>query len=117
MNIRKIGLAVISVAALSPSISNATSEHASLRACARAFATSIATPGFAVPTYRVAYSDDGLSSSLGQFYSRQYTFDLQASDPKTGVELARASCIAEHGKVIALSSLPLDPKRVTLAAR
>jgi hypothetical protein len=117
MNIRSIGLAVITVAALAPTISSASVESSSLQACASAFATSIAAPGASAPSFKLSYSAAGGSGSLVQFYSHAYTFDLQARDPKTGIAVARAKCSTDRNGVVALSPIGLEEKAETLASR
>ena len=118
MKFRNIALVAASIAALAPAISNASPEKAALNACARAFASSLAAPGAAVPSYKVAYRDGRYVGSMLEFYTREYTFDLNANDLKTGLPIARASCSTDsHGAVVALSSIPLDVPRPAVAAR
>jgi hypothetical protein len=119
MKFRKIALGLVTVAALSPAISNASSvEKASLNACARAFASSIAAPGAAAPSFKLAYQSGRFASSVTDFYPAAYTFDLQAQDPKTHVAVARALCSTNsHGAVTALAAVPLELNGATLAAR
>lgn len=118
MNLRKIGLAVATIAAFAPAISNASPERSAMKACARAFAASLASPGSAAPAFKVSYQGDLFSGSMLEFYSREYTFELHANDQKTGLPIARASCSADRsGTVTALSSIPLDAVSPTLAAR
>jgi len=117
MNIRTVGLAVITLAALAPAISNASVESSSLKACASAFATSIAAPGTSAPSFKLSYSADQGAGSLVQFYSHAYTFDLQARDPRTGVAVARAKCSTDRNGVVALSPVRLEEKTETLASR
>jgi len=118
MNFRKIPLALAAIAALSPAISNASPEKTALTACAQAFASSLASPGGSVPTFKIAYRGGDVPGSMVQFYSREFTFELQAHDPKTGLTIARASCSTDvHGNVLALSSVPSDTIRATLASR
>jgi len=118
MNLRKIGLAVATTAVLAPAISNASPERDALNACARAFASSLASPGAAAPTFKVAYHSNIHTGSMLEFYTRAYTFDLHANDPKTGSPIARASCSTDpRGAVVALSAVPLDAAQATLAAR
>ncbi len=118
MNIRKIALAVVTIATLSPAISNAATEQASAKACAHAFATSIAAPGAAVaPAYKFAYSGN-FGGGLTAFYPTDYTFTLEAHDSKTGAAVARARCSTNvHGIVTELATIPLEVKSETLAAR
>ena len=120
MNSRHIGLGLTlaSIAALTPVISNASPEKAALDACARAFATSLAAPGAAAPAFKLAYRSNEFAGSMLEFYTREYTFDLNANDPKTGLPIARASCSTDaHGAVVALSPIPLDAAHPAVAAR
>jgi len=118
MTIRKIPLAVAAIAALTPVISNASPEKAALTACAQAFATSLASPGASAPTFKIAYRGSDIPGSMVDFYSRQYTFELQARDAKSGSSIARASCSTDvRGNVVALSSMPLGSDKTALAAR
>ena len=118
MKYRKVALILAAAAALVPAISNASPERAALNACARAFASSLATPGTAAPAFKVAYRGSLSAGSMLAFYAREYTFDMRANDPKTGLPLARASCSTNaRGAVIALSSLPLQAAPATLAAQ
>jgi hypothetical protein len=117
MKIRTIALAVATIAALSPAISNASPERASVKACASAFATSIAAPGAGAPAYKLAYHSS-FGSTLADFYATDYTFTLEAHDPKTGTAIARARCSTDsHGAVTAIAAIPLDVKAATLAAQ
>jgi hypothetical protein len=110
MSIRQVTVTLAAIAALSPVISNATPERASAKACARAFATSIAAPGGAAPQFKLAYRAD-VSSTVSDYYPTEYTFALEARNPKTGVALARALCVTNaHGEVASISALPLDEK-------
>jgi hypothetical protein len=107
MNFRKIAFSCATIAALAPAICNATSERDALNACARAFASSLAAPGAAAPAFKVSYQGDQYSGSTLAFYSKEYTFELHAKDPKTGLPIGRASCSTDaHGSVIALSLIP-----------
>jgi hypothetical protein len=118
MNVRKISLAVAAIALTSPALSSASTENTALTACAQAFATSLGKPGGAAPTFKIAYRGNEIAGSMVQFYTREYTFELQAHDPKTGSTIARASCSADvRGNVLALSSLPSDAVGATLANR
>jgi len=113
-----LGLALASIAALTPVISNASPEKAALNACARAFATSLAAPGAAAPAFKLAYHSNEFAGSMLEFYTREYTFDLNANDPKTGLPIARASCsVDSRGNIVALSPVPLNTVRSTLAAK
>jgi hypothetical protein len=115
MNIRKIAFAVVTVAALTPAISNASPEKASVKACASAFASTV-TNG-AAPGYKLAYRTS-FGSSLADFYPTEYTFSMDARDPKTGAVIAHAVCSADSkGTVTSISTTPADAKATTLAAR
>ena len=118
MKFRHIALAAASIAALVPAISSAAPpEKAALNACARAFASSLAAPGAAVPAYKLAYRGDRYVGSMLEFYAREYSFDLNANDLKTGLPIARASCSTDsHGNVVSLSSIPLNSAQPTFAA-
>jgi hypothetical protein len=116
MNLRKISLAIVTIAALSPAISNASPEKASVKACATAFAASIAAPGSTLPAYKLAYRSS-FGSALADFYPTAYTFTLEAHDPKTGAAIARAVCSADsRGTVTGLTATPVAAN-VTLTAR
>jgi len=116
MKFHKFALAVVTIATLVPVVSNASPEKASLKACARAFASTIAAPGAPAPAFKLAYHDAS-GSILADFYPTEYTFTLEAHDPKSGVAVARALCSTDsHGEVTALSSIPLQTKVATLAA-
>jgi len=115
MKFRTIALAIASIAALSPAISNASSERASAKACANAFAASLAASGSATP-YKFAYRG-GSSSTLADFYPSEFTFTLEAHDPKSGAAIARARCSTDfRGTVTAISAVPLNANPATLAA-
>ena len=108
---RTIGFAIIAAAALSPSISRAApAERAALDACVNAFAKSISLPAAATRGYKVVYPAGRFDSSMSSLFSIEYTYELQATDEKTGAAFARARCTAsDRGKVSALSALPLAP--------
>lgn len=112
-----LGLALAAAAALTPVISNASTEKAALDACARAFAASLAAPGAVTPAFKLAYRPN-VAGSMLEFYAREYSFDLNANDVRTGLPIARASCSTDsHGAVVALSSVPLDAAHSAVAAR
>jgi hypothetical protein len=117
MKFRHISRAIATIAILVPAVSNASPEEAALNACARAFASSLASPGKAAPVFKVVRLEDRSFASMLAVYEREYVFDLHAND-KTGTAIARASCSTDpHGVVIALSSVPLETAPPTLAAR
>ena len=115
MNIRKLSLAILSIAAIAPVVASASPEDVALNACAKAFASSI-SGGSSAPAYKVKYFDQKQSStSVAGFYVRNYSFTMQAQDRKTGTALASATCSADtHGEVLALTP---SVNAQTLAAR
>ena len=119
MNFRTFILSAASIAALLPAVSHASPEDAALDACVRAFAASMATPGSSAPAFKLKYRSSQPGSAIAEYYSaREYIFNLQARDPKTGATLARATCTADtRGTQVALSATPLDGSEATLAAR
>jgi len=93
-------------------------EKAALDACARAFATSLAAPGAAAPTFRLVDGSPHNTGSVSEYFAREYTFELHADSQKTGLPIARASCSTDaRGAVIALSPIPMETVRATLATR
>jgi hypothetical protein len=115
MHIRTL-LMTVSLAALAPVVSNAAPETAALKTCTAAFASSLAA-NRATPTVKLNYRGGQPASALAEFYTRDYTFILNANDPKTGLPLARATCSATTGgALLSLSALPTGSTTV-LAAR
>jgi hypothetical protein len=106
MIIRKLLLTAASIAAICPAVSHAFPEDTALNACAQAFATSLAS-GSAAPAIKLKYHHSE-SAGLADYYSsHEFTFYLQARDPKTGLTLARATCSADtHGTVVGLTATP-----------
>ncbi len=117
MTIRKFLLTAASLAALSPAISNAAPEDTALKACARAFASSLAT-GSGTPTFKLKYESESVGTVAEYYGSHDYTFDLQARNPKTGLALAQATCSADkHGTIFALTLQPLEASPALAARR
>jgi hypothetical protein len=117
MILRKVALAVVTIATLSPTVSNASPERISAKACANAFATSIAAPGASAPAYRLAFRGT-TGSALADFYPSDFTFTLEARDPKTGLPFARAVCSTDHrGIVTTISAVPLNSEAGKLASQ
>ncbi len=115
MIIRRIALAAAAVAALAPAISNASPERASVKACASAFATSIASPGTSAPAYKLAYRGT-FGGSLADFYPTEYTFTLEAHNQKTGLPIARARCTTDaHGVVTEIAAVPMNANAMLAA--
>jgi hypothetical protein len=119
MYFRTLILSAASIAAFVPAVSHASPENAALDACVRAFAASMATPGSNAPTFKLKYQSSQPGSAIAEYYSaREYIFNLQAREPKTGATLARATCTTDtRGTQIALTATPLDGSEATLAAR
>ncbi len=114
MKFRKISLAIVTVASLSPLTSFASPEKASVTACAHAFASTITSKGANGPGFKLDYRAR-FNSSITDFYPTEYTFVMEARDPKTGSAIARARCSADSsGVVTGITQLPLDAQ---LAAR
>ena len=104
---RQVIFAVVTIASLSPALCFASPEKASVKACASAFASSIASQTGTAPGYKVDYRPNA-GSTLTDFYPSEYTFTLEARNPKTGVAIARASCSADsRGTVTAITAMPL----------
>jgi hypothetical protein len=117
MILRKVALAIAAIAALSPAISNASPERISAKACASAFASSIAAPGASAPAYKLAFRG-AMGSALSDFYPSDFTFTLEARDPKTGLPIARALCSTDYrGTVTSISAVPLNADTGKLASR
>src|ERR1700760_1193350 len=115
MNIRKLSLSILALAAIAPVVASASPEEKALNACAKAFASSIA-PGASAPVYTLSYDQKREITTVAGFYVRNYSFTLQAQDRKTGAALATATCSADtRGEVLALT--PASAPKATLAAR
>jgi hypothetical protein len=117
MILRRVALAAVAIAALSPAVSNASPERNSAQACASAFASSIAAPGAGAPAYRLAYRG-ATGGALADFYPSDFTFTLEARDPRTGLPIARAVCSTNHrGAVTTISAVPLSADARKLAVQ
>jgi hypothetical protein len=104
------------IAALSPAISQAAPETEALSACTHAFESSLATDAVSPPVFKLKYTAGQPASAWSNFFTREYTFFLQARDPKTGIARASATCSATSGgNLIALKAAPADAP--TLAAK
>jgi|HubBroStandDraft_4_1064222.scaffolds.fasta_scaffold746873_1 hypothetical protein len=115
MNIRHYRFTLLALAALSPAISNASSEKDSADACARAFAAGLGTAAAGpAPSFKLVYHIYQPSSPIAAYFASDYTFDLQARNPKSGATIARARCSTDrHAAVIALNFItPSDDIRV-----
>jgi len=118
MHTCKIGLAVIALGALAPTISSASPDKASLDACVSAFAKSLAASGSAVPTYKLIDRADAFSTALSPYFvETAYSYDLEARNSQGDV-FARVRCSTNgRGIVSALAPLPLEGKSAAYAAR
>jgi hypothetical protein len=116
MNIRKLSLSILTLAAIAPVAAFASPEEVALNACAKAFASSIAG-GTSAPAYKLNYDQNRGINTVAGFYVRNYSFTMQAQDRKTGAALATATCSADtRGEVLALTPATGSAKP-TLAAR
>jgi hypothetical protein len=118
MLIRPLMLLAAATAALAPCVSGASPEQAALKACAQAFASSIASPGTASPDFKLDYRGSQGDSVIADYYNRKYTFTLQAHDSKTGLTVASATCSAStRGTNVALTPTAVDAASAKLAAQ
>jgi hypothetical protein len=118
MSNSKAALSIVFAVALSPAVSNASSDMLAFDACVSAFERSIAVPGAPFPRYKVMHRGVDSLSPIEQYFAMEYTYDLAANDPKTGAALARARCSTDRrGVVISFSPLPLDAAASVRSAR
>ena len=118
MHVRTQLILAASLVALIPAVASAGPESAALKACTAAFASSLADKDAALPTVTLKYRAGQPSSSVAEYYARDYTFFLKANDPKTGSPLAQATCSATTGgTLLSLSATPLEIAKPTLAAK
>ena len=109
MRIRLLFPTILSLAALSPAISQAAPESDALNACTRAFESSLAPDAASPPVFKLKYTAGQPPSSWSNYFTREYTFFLQARDPKTGTARASATCRATAGgNLIALKATTGD---------
>jgi hypothetical protein len=115
---RKFALPMVCMsAALYPAISGAWPGQRSLEACVNAFEKTLAAPAPQERSYKVVYRGDrSWGSILDAYYPAAYSFDLQASDPKTGAAFAHVRCdVNSAGAVTALARMPLQSNGETTA--
>jgi hypothetical protein len=118
MNFLRFTLAVVTAAGLSPLISQASPEAASVITCARALAASMAVAGAAPPSYKLRYHVSQFLGSIANYFPANDTFELEGHDPKTGVVIARARCSTNtHGTIVAFSKVPLGDEDAILSAQ
>jgi hypothetical protein len=104
------------IAVLSPAISQAAPESEALSACTHAFESSLATDAASPPVFKLKYAGGQPATAWSNYFAREYTFFLQARDPKTGIARASATCSATAGgNLIALKATAADAP--TLAAK
>jgi hypothetical protein len=97
------------IAALSPSLSQAAPESEALNACTQAFESSLGADEAHPQVFKVKYNAGQPPSAWSNYFTRAYTFFLQARDPKTGVARASATCSASaSGTLITLKAAPVD---------
>ncbi len=115
---RNHALAVAAIAAIVPAAANASPAGTSLDACAKAFASALAADGAPLPKFKIAHRGGQYFGSIDEFYSHEFSFDMQARDPKTGSVLARATCTADRkGLVTSFTRVSPAEAASTLAAR
>jgi len=112
---RRLGLSLAALAAVCPAVSQASPARAALDVCVNAFEKTLAQSGNAGHAFKVVYGKEEFASSVADYFSTSYTFDLQADNVKTGEVLARVRCEADRRRIIALSPLPLLDARETPA--
>jgi hypothetical protein len=117
MNFRNLSLAITAIAAISPVVASASPEDAALKACVKAFASSIAAPGVASPAFKVNYAQKPFVSPVTDYFTRSYSFTMKAQNPKTGLAFASATCSADmHGAVLEFVTTAKPADSTTLSA-
>ena len=109
MRFRLLFPTALSLAVLSPAISQAAPESDALSACTRAFESSLTADAASSPVFKVKYTAGQPPTAWSNYFTREYTFFLQVRDPKTGIARASATCSATAGgNLIALKAAPAD---------
>jgi len=117
MNTCHFAIALITTAAFSPFIAQASPEMESVNICARALAASLAAPGAAAPAYKLVYLRNRFTGSVADYFPAN-AFDLEAHDPKTGKVIARARCSTNYrGAIVAFSRVRSGEESATLSAQ
>lgn len=113
MKTRRLGIVIVALAAVGPAVAQAGPGKTPLEACVKAFEQTLVSSDDVQHTFKfMPAKDDPVTSSLVQYYSIGYTFDLQAHDSKTGEVVGQARCLADsRGRVSSLS--PLAPSQST----
>jgi hypothetical protein len=119
MNIRTLTIAAIaSVPSFLPAVCAASSDEASLNACAKIFAAGLATHGLPPEKYRISFMNRGYMETDTQYEAGIYTYDVTARDPDSGTVMASATCnVDSDAAVTALTYRTLGLSVPALAAR
>lgn len=115
MDYRRVSIVAAFLGLSTPLVSQAAPHDAALNACVRAFASSV-RPGAALANVKVHYVPRPGTSLISDYFSREYSFFLQAKGASTGT-IAVATCSANaNGTVVSLQ--PVRPgEDKTLAAK
>jgi len=105
MTIRRFGLSISALAAVSPAVCNALPAKASLDACVKAFEKTLEPADAVSHAFKVVYPGERLTGSIADFYPTAYTFDLQANNLKTGEVVAHVRCATDRRGSVVLTSL------------
>jgi hypothetical protein len=117
MTIRKILISVAALSAVHPALANAAEHESMAQACGHAFAAKLGLAGGSTQNYKLTNLAFDEAGSLEKFYATEYTIDLIARAPKTGVTLAKATClVTREGTVLSLSAQPLTSAESRIAA-
>ena len=117
MSIRHFGFSIAALAAVCPAVCNAWPGKASLDACVTAFEKTLAPSDEVSRAFRLVYGSEQTTPSIADYYSTTYTFDLQASNSKTGEVVARVRCLANRHGGVALTSLLESPQGAARVAQ
>jgi hypothetical protein len=116
MSLRIFFPAAALVAALAPSMSQASPVTQAMKVCARAFESSLTAGAVNPPVFKLKYAERA-SSPWESRYNPKYSFYLRATDPKTGLPHASATCSTSlNGDLIALTATPVAERVPTPAA-
>jgi hypothetical protein len=116
MRFRLLVPIALSLAALAPAISQAAPESDALNACTRAFESSLSAAASSPHVFKLKYDAGQPATAWSNFFTHEYSFFLQARDPKTGTARASAICRATAaGNLLALTAT--QPGAPALAAK
>jgi hypothetical protein len=108
MNTRHLGISAAALVALLPSIAAATPAKLSLDACVRAFESRLGADG---AKYRVNFAKDVDMNAYVYVDASDFTFELAAVNPHSGLVEKRATCSATRGgRILQFAEQPA-PKR------